>query len=883
MSMIRRTTSSSIFPLKLLSSAIALSISVPVFSSELIEEVVVTAQKREENLQEVPIAISAFSGSALNELGAENLNDIGKYTAGVEMNNQSVTQPTYNVRGIQTSDFTVGSDPAVAVYVDGVYSSRGAGAEVPFFDIERVEILKGPQGTLFGRNATGGAIHILTKQPNYQFYGQVRGSVGNFDKKDIDFSLNTPISETLAFRISGNINRRDGYLENAGSGPDFNDADNHSIRTALLWEPTDETTILFRANYGEMDQNSGAVFTMVNSIYEGAFPGDRLDPFGDVGADFKSIEDRDLYSISIEVTHEFKDMTLTSITAYGGHNSVFINDEDGSANPNHFFGSNNVDDQDQFSQEFRLTGATEKLKWTAGLTYSKEHVDHTTHAYFNTSTLESFAVYEGLKQQLSSQGFTDAEIAEMVPGARALNQAGLNPAIVDPALGGNPALAGVNVDGIAMSSFAFDLLRGTPNGQVPFDPSNPATSLLAATPVSASIQSACGLGALPAMNTLDQIYGTLLSVNPATAAANTLFCAVLPQVQPAVMANSLWAENVRNTGTYESTAIYGDVTYSLTEKMDLTLGARYTYDEKSFTIETAYQNTLLGIPFGLAFYNNGQPVLDTKESNDWEALSGRVVLNYRWNDDLMTYGSVATGFKAGGFNSLNFGPNIETSYDQEEVINYELGLKSTWLEGALRFNAAAYFYEYDNLQELSLVGFPIPSYNLRNADADGSGVEFELMWAVNSKLFLGANYSYLDTEYTEYEVLVAAGEDPVADDKTGTARASTPRNKLNIMAEYTFDLERFGQLALRADYNYTDDRIGSITDPSKIIDSYELWNMRATFQTSDEQWEVAAWMTNVTDEEILGDYSAPGEAIGSFNAWRYPPRMYGVDVTYRFE
>ncbi|MEL7399137.1 MAG: TonB-dependent receptor, partial [Pseudomonadota bacterium] len=158
-------------------------------------------------------------------------------------------------------------------------------------------------------------------------------------------------------------------------------------------------------------------------------------------------------------------------------------------------------------------------------------------------------------------------------------------------------------------------------------------------------------------------------------------------------------------------------------------------------------------------------------------------------------------------------------------------------------------------------------------------VDLEVMWSVSDQLFIAANYSYLDTEYTKYQVLAAAGE-TAADDKTGDPRVDTPENKFNLMAEYTMPLGEMGDLVLRADYNWTDERLQDATDT--VADDYELINARATLNSADDSWSVAAWVMNVTDEEIAGGYAGPARAIGSETAWTYPPRTYGVDLTYRF-
>ncbi|GAB3092420.1 TonB-dependent receptor [Aestuariicella hydrocarbonica] len=856
-------------PLKTLPLTIAIALASPlsavhVNASALMEEIVVTAQKREENLQDVPISISAFSGDALKEMGAESISDLGRATAGVEMNNESVTQPSYSIRGIQTDDFTVGSDPAVALYVDGVYAARGAGAEIPLDDVERIEILKGPQGTLFGRNATGGAIHYITKKPSQETEGSISGSLGDYNKQKLDFTYNTPISDTVAIRVGGSMNRRDGFIENT-NGPDLNDIDSKSFRASVLWTPSDKTEVIWRGEYSDLSQNSGTVNTVTESVYAaGENVSGPLDVFGDASMDVASLEERDLFGTSIEVNHDFENFTLTSITAYRSMNVTFINDEDGSSDPGHYFSSENLDDQDQFSQEFRFTGETEKLKWTLGAGYSKEHVDHTTYATTNTNTLENFALYAGLLDNvdaLASLGLSgaalgltadssEADIAEVINGARA-------------------ALTAGGANGIALAQFMFPLYASQPN---PLDPTG-ASSPFGALHL---IDGGAGCGGA-SVGDFAASYG----------AQNAIGACMLPQIQAGLTSSPDWTESVHNTGTYESSAVYGDFTYSLTERMNLTAGLRYTYDEKVFTVETGYNpsnslfNTIAALgsqplALGLFFYNNGLDGgnVPQKYEENWDALSGRVVLDYFVSDTAMVYGSVATGFKSGGFNSLSFGPDVEPAFDQEEVTNYEIGYKADLMDGKVRFNAAAYFYEYDNKQDLELVGTPIPSYNITTSDVEGQGVDLEVYWSVTDQLFVSANYSYLDTEITGYTV-VNNGED-----LTGEPVANTPENKFYVMGEYTIPFDSAGELVLRADYNWSDERVSIQRD--KTIDSYQRINARATFNSASDAWSVAAWVNNLTDEEDLRDYTGPGRAIGSHTAAVRLPRMYGVDVAYRF-
>jgi len=849
------------FPVKSLSVAVAFSAvaAAPVWvqASSLLEEVVVTAQKREQNLQDVPISISAFSGDALKEMGAESISDIGRATAGVEMNNESVTQPNYNVRGIQTDDFTVGSDPAVALYVDGVYAARGAGAEIPLEDVERIEILKGPQGTLFGRNATGGAIHYITKKPGDEAERSVNLSLGNYGKKKFSFSVNQPISDTVAARVSGTVNNRNGYLNN-NNGPDLNDVDSQSVRAAIRWDASDNTEVIWRGEYSELSQNSGTVYTTTESVYAAGNVEGAYDLYGDVSLDETSLEERDLFGTSLEVNHEFESATFTSITAYRSMNVNFINDEDGSSDPSHYFASENIDDQDQFSQEFRLVGDWNDLKWTVGLAYSKEHVDHITEATATTSMLENFAIYNALLADPNALAATPLQITGAQLGIDANSS---EQEVAEVVNGVRSTLAGAGLEGLALSSFLFSAYAATPN---PFNPASPfgALHIVSCGPTNAG-DVAASAGAFAA------IGGCML-----------------PQIQARINNNPTWQESVRNTGTYESSALYTDFTYAVNDDMNISAGLRYTYDEKSFTVQTGYNpannlvTNILGqpLPLGVFFFNSGIDGANVVQQydEDWDALSGRLVVDYFFSQNAMVYGSVATGFKSGGFNSLSFGPGIEPTFDQEEVTNYEIGFKGDFLDGELRYNVAAYFYEYDNKQDLQLIGpaNAIPSYNITTADAEGKGVDMELYWSVTDAFFLSANYSFLDTEITRYDVIF--GER----DQTGEPLANTPEHKFYIMGEYTIPVTDVGDLVLRADYNWVDDRIGQLR--GEEIEDYFTVNARATLISSDDTWSVALWANNLTDEEDLLDYTGPGSAVGSHTVARRLPRMVGVDLGYRF-
>ena len=772
-----------------------------------IEVINVTAQKRSENLQEVPIAITAFSEDAIRNIGASDLNDLGLYTPGFESNNATATQTAWTVRGITTNDFGIGLDPAVAVYIDGVYIGRRGTSNLNFNDVERVEVLKGPQGTLFGRNSAAGAVNIITKSPVNDYEGNVRVTLGNYKKRKIEGLVNLPINENWSFRGSYTSNNRDGHIKTFGR-EDIGNEHDWGARAALFAE-FDDFEAVFRADVSRLNQDSRPAATL-NTGYG---PGD---PFGvyhtDGGDDV--YEARDVKGVSAELNWHFGDITFTSITAYREFERYNGMEDDGSAFDRAFFVSVLQEDQDQFSQEFRLTGASEKLKWTVGATYFQEDISQTTDAKFNSQSFDGFA--------LTSIGVNPALIPNIQPG---LGMAGLYQQII-------PA----------------QVLGGIVNETI-FTP--------------------------------EQVLGLIVSANFGR-----------PHVETTANANDI-----------ESYAAYADMTYSLTDKMDITVGLRYTRDEKTFDIFTEYQNEIIipftgydNIPYGVAF----SVPTDTTQNAKWNKLTPRFVVDYQWTRDFMTYASYSEGFKAGGFNTLGEAPPV----DEETVENIEIGMKSSWFENQLRLNVALYKYDYTDLQNHELDGpaGSVPTFNLRNVDAEGEGAEVELKWQASRNLLVSVNYAYLDTEYTKWDFFPwevdEAAQGLEVEDRVGEPISGMPKTQYNIALDYSMETS-VGDFNWHFDYAYSSERQQDIDgpslpvlpyDPAQVkglttdnkIDSYGIANARVTFFPSDSNYEVSLYARNLFDEEYILAIGGQAMAVGSPIANPGLPRMYGVEVNYRF-
>ncbi|MFT5484978.1 MAG: iron complex outermembrane receptor protein, partial [Halieaceae bacterium] len=348
----------------------------PVVAQNTLEEIVVTAQKRDQSLQDVPISVAAFDAEMLDNMVATDIGDIAAFTPNVSIGTGQATQPSLSIRGIGTSDFGVGLESAVGVYIDGVYIGRSGAANLAFNDIQRVEILNGPQGTLFGRNAAAGAVQYITNKPNQETEGWMKLTLGNYGKTQLEGVYNTPLTDNLALRASALMNQRDGYIEDTGD--DRNDEDNWGVIASLLWTPTDRLEVLWRVEYDEINQTSRADSS--------ATLGPR-----DNGADFDKIENdgdtrewRDLFGTSLHVKYDLVDVVFNSITSYRTFESFNRRDKDGSAEARYFFDDLNYEDNTAFSQEWRFESATDgPLQWVAGANYFRENAEQIGGAFFS--------------------------------------------------------------------------------------------------------------------------------------------------------------------------------------------------------------------------------------------------------------------------------------------------------------------------------------------------------------------------------------------------------------------------------------------------------------------------------------------------------------------
>ncbi|WP_404479250.1 TonB-dependent receptor [Novosphingobium sp. BL-52-GroH] len=335
------------------------------------DDIIVTAQRRSERLQDVPIAISAVSGESLQERGVSNLQDFTATIPSVNVQ-QRRSSGVVTVRGIGFEIATAGADPGVAVHADGVYVSRPAAAIANFYDLERIEVARGPQGTLYGRNATGGAVNLITRAPSDTPSGYIDATYGNFNALTVEGALGGPIAEGISARIAFRTDDHDGYGTNLANGNDVNDLNTRAVRARIRIEPSASLRIDLSADYF---RQKDSFFTphfegpyVPTTVVLGASAPDKQD----VNLDQDTINRRTFWGVSANVELDLSDeIMLRSITGYRNHDYYWYNDGDGTNLYVARVGRN--EDGHTWSQELQMVGTLASFNWVLGGYYFFEH------------------------------------------------------------------------------------------------------------------------------------------------------------------------------------------------------------------------------------------------------------------------------------------------------------------------------------------------------------------------------------------------------------------------------------------------------------------------------------------------------------------------------
>lgn len=763
-----------------------------------LDAITVTAQSREQELQDVPIALQVVGEQLLDDVAAEDLGDIDSYVPGFKVNSLQPTQPSFELRGISTDDFGIGTDPAVGVYVDGVYAGRGGGVLLPFTDVQRIEVLKGPQGTLFGRNTAAGAISIITRRPEDETHASAKLRLGNYNKTYFAGMANIAVSEDSAFRFNGLFNHSDGWLHDSATGAELNPENNWATRAAFQTRFGDNTRAWITWDHESLDQRGQATTGVVSIPALPALPGAPadedafLDPLDVATAsDAANGETREFDGVTLIVDHNMGWGSLTSTTAWHQYDSLNRVEEDGTNLSYLYVDSTNTESNENFYQEFKFSGSTDRLDWIAGASYFQEDADQTSEVNVLTDSVDTLAQNMGLAP----------------PG-------GLFGPISDAA----------NMFGIPVN------LRGLP-----------------------------------------------------------------------------WNEKFVNTLDTKAYAAFGDVIWHVSDRFNLTAGLRYTRDEKDFTwfndlrsapeldaqldlLEAIGFLDAIGIPkealiFDVAFVDPpavlNKGVLN-RAKKSWDDWSPRFVADYHFTDNLMGYASLAKGYKAGGFNALQIG----SEFENEEVWNFETGIKHALPDYRLSYNASLFYYTYDNRQAVTLdMSTDIPRFVVNTSDQEAWGMDFDLRWQATDGLGFDFNAEYLDSTYKNY---INPQEIDLDGQPTGA-----PQWSFAAGASYLWRLADMGDVRAAVRYSYIGEcrsngeseiqlgcgRYGAL----EVGEAQEQLNARVGWTSPNGYWGWAIYGNNLLDNQYVNTLGTYGRTVlGTVGARVTEPRTYGVEISVKY-
>ena len=787
-----------------------------------LEEVVITAQKRAQSITDVGITINAFSNETLKDLGIDNVVDIAAHTPGLIYNEAGgLGVPVYTIRGVGFDDYSVASNSTVGVYVDEVALPYPVMTRGMMYDIERVEVLKGPQGDLYGRNATGGAINFINAKPTEEFESAITVGYGNYETVTAEGYVSGALTDAVRARLSGDYEKsNEGWMDSNTRNDELGEIDNAAARLLVDWDATDTVSLRFNIHYtsnnsdnagqarsGQLgttfdpflmetlsDQSGWLALPLAAAglgdagipVANALAPAAPEDPDkGDWNEGFDPVNNNDMYGGSITLNWELDGMSLTSISAYDKFERNDAFDWDGTRLS--LFEQISNTDITSYSQELRLTSDNgSDLSWIGGLYYSHDKIDDTNFAFVGEasgsqglfSTVEN--TFDQKTETASAYAHLEWDFAEdwgLTLGARYTHE----DRDVDA--------CSRDVDGgLAFLFNDLDLID--------FDTGGTGDDFfLSSTPLST---------------------GDCVTVDPSKGS-------VIP--------------DANGPGT---AVIYGG--------------------ESSLFSD------------------------DISEDN----FSGKIGLDYSITEDLLVYGSIGSGFKSGGYNGALASSFLQLEpYDDETLVAYELGFKANLLEGSMQLNGAAFYYDYSDKQVISVINDPVfgPLAALVNVpDSEIYGAEIEGSWLPTDRLTVNLGLSYLDTEVTKYEGFNPLDPGLGKVDFDGAELGSAPELSANLRISYQWDVSSDLFVRLATDASYTDDYHSGLQyvnpkDGRFDVDSYSLVNARATLGALNDDWEVTAWVKNIGDEYYYPSVSFSNDAI-TRGIGR--GRTYGGTLTYRW-
>lgn len=868
-----------------------------------LEELVVTARRREERLNEVPIAVTAMSGQELAAKQLSDGSDIQRAVPNMSFTRAAFGSTNYQIRGIGYKVVSTAADTGVGVDENNVPLAVNRLADAEFYDVQRIEVLRGPQGTLYGRNATGGVIDLITNKPTNDFAASVTGGYGNYDSRRLQGFVNAPLGAGFNLRVAGSLLKRDGFQYNADTGANIDSRDLHSTRVTLGFEPTSNFRgYLMWEHFAENDSRfGGQKFVCSKDVGPASVGGVAV-----TNAAARNFLSRGCLQDSI-YSQSAQTGTVNTMATLPGSLSYLYGLVSGDVNGNTQAGdprsvNQNIDptykarnDLYQFNAELDLTDTLHLTSLTA---YTEDRLN--TRAQFQSASIP-------------------------------FNTTAVTPGGVynDPQTGPSRFL---NLD------FDYDNYRSRQWSQ----------ELRLQSSFDGPVNFSVG-GFYLHLKRFNNIFILSNGETAVTQIRNLLGgnSYIDPNKEPTSEGHNYF--NAHNDYALSSKAAFGEVYWKVSDTVRVTAGLRYTSDRKTYPT----------YPITLLTDGRGFPTPIQVQHAKFDEATGRANIDWRPNlsftDDTLVYASVSRGYKAGGFNAANI-VDVEPVYAPEFVNAFEIGTKNTLLNNSLSLNLTGFYYDYSGYQISQVQGL---NEETANVDAKIYGLELETEWAPTSHLRLNAQAGYLHTSIqsgTSVNIfdrtqgdpsltylksltsgcvgstagvaalvgLVNAGlvsattltgacptaaaptgafgsSDPtknplairgvilptsagVAVDLKGKELPNAPNFTASIGAQYTFELGSKWEAVLRGDVYHQASAYTDIynTDANRLR-SWENVNLSLTFNDTDDGIQVQVYGKNLLDKTVFTGVGVNSESLGmSRSIVLLDPRLYGVSVTKRF-
>jgi iron complex outermembrane recepter protein len=857
----------------------------------IIDNIVVTAQRREENLIDVPIAVSAFDSTSLERRQIEQASDLQLNIPNISFTKTNFTGSNFQIRGIGVSSVGASSDSGVETHFNSMPIKTPRIFETDYFDLERLEVLRGPQGTLYGRNATGGAVNVLPAKPVLNEFGaNVELEGGNFGEVKAKGMINVPLGEAWAFRLAGLTYDRDGFTRNITTGNDIDGRDQYSGRATLRFTPSKDTDVNLTVNYFKEDSNRARTLKQLCN----------RDPSGALGClpgkpGFGTVNGRGTLG-----------GTLGELLplVFGAPQLALINPGvDGNLNVP------NPQSLRQVAADFDPTYEADETIVTLELRQELGDFTLTSISGYQETTLISRTDFN---QNMADGPFTGPGLATLLaPFGGRIPLSGIDPSLM--------GFRGGNIMALSDRSIGYD--------QSDQDAHQISQELRIASNFEGKWNFQLGALYFDAENE-DNYYVVTTELD---------YASILLQALGANSTPPLFI-NATPEASLESTALFGELYYQATDDLKFTTGLRYTRDEKSIRD----RNLLLSVPVGAPL-----PDFRTDETT-FNEVTGRLGFDWKpgWFDDSTVYAFYSRGYKAGGFNppvdrtnpSFAGTPDV---YDPEFIDSIEIGSKNILAGGRVQANLSAFFYKYDSLQVSKIV--QRTSVN-ENVDADIFGLEGEFVFSPMDDVLIDLNFAYLNSRIKNassidprdptggnpaltvvkdvstagnYVIPTAnipaavagqclldpalggpfglAGIQPacasafgafegVETDLEGNELPGAPEFSAKIGVQYTLNFAGGQKLTPRLDYYWRDDFESRIFNGAgERLKGFTILNAQLDYLSSDGTWYARGYVNNLQDRDaITGSYLSDASAGLFTNVFLLDPRTYGLAVGKRF-